>query len=108
MAVTPEGRVKNKVKKLLTEHKAYYFMPVQNGMGRAGLDFHGCHLGHAFFIETKTGAKQPTPRQCVTIEEIEAAGGRVFVVNDTPETMELLRAWLEFVTNSSHLFTNKH
>jgi hypothetical protein len=35
MAATPEGRVKAAVKKLLTKHGVYFYMPVQNGMGES-------------------------------------------------------------------------
>ena len=58
---TPEGKVKEKVKKLLKAHGAYYHMPVQNGMGAPSLDFIGCHRGLYYGIETKAGNKQPTP-----------------------------------------------
>jgi hypothetical protein len=38
--MTPEGRVKSDVRKLLNRYEVYYFMPVQMGYGAAGLDFH--------------------------------------------------------------------
>lgn len=92
--MTPEGKVKAKVKALLAKHGAYWLMPVQNGMGSPALDFHGCHQGRAFFIETKAGDKQPTPRQVVTIASVEKAGGKAFVVNEVSGFDEL-RCWLE-------------
>ena len=90
---TPEGRVKERVKKELAKAKAYYHMPVQNGMGCPSLDFIGCHLGRFFGIETKAGKKGPTPRQQITMAGMELAGGKAFLIND--ETgLDELRAWL--------------
>ena len=91
--MTPEGKVKEKVKKLLKAHGAYYHMPVQNGMGAPSLDFIGCHRGLYYGIETKAGNKQPTPRQETTIGQIRAAGGLAFVVNEV-SGLEELEAWL--------------
>lgn len=93
MAATPEGKVKDKVKKLLAAHGAYWHMPVQNGMGAPSLDFVGCHQGSFFAVETKAGNKQPTPRQEITIGQMRAASGAVFVVNETSGLSEL-ENWL--------------
>ena len=89
--MTPEGAVKREVKKVLKEYKAYYHMPVQNGMGAPTLDFVGCYNGRFFAIETKAPGKKPTPRQEVTVALIKAAGGEAFVIDgDTGG----LRQWL--------------
>lgn len=94
---TPEGKVKNKVKVVLKKYNAYWHCPVQNGMGSPSLDFICCIRGKYFGIETKAGNKKPTPRQESTIEAIQLAGGRAFVVNE--ETgMDLLEMWLDEVT----------
>ena len=95
---TPEGKVKAAVKKLLGEYSVYYFMPVQNGMGKPGLDFH-CHLhGVAFSIETKAPGKKPTPRQEVTIADMEASGAMVFVIDDcTSEALAPLKDYLDYL-----------
>lgn len=86
MAATPEGRVKAMVKRDLDKlAKLYRFMPVQNGMGKPGLDYYLCAGGWFIAIETKAPGKKPTPRQETTIAEIEAAHGLVFVV-DGPES----------------------
>lgn len=87
--MTPEGRVKAKVKKLLAEHGAYYHMPVQNGMGKPTLDFVCCHRGRFFAIETKAGNKSYSERQKKTAEEMRAAGATVFLVNEVTELDEL-------------------
>lgn len=82
MSQTPEGKVKEKVKKVLKQYAAYWHCPVQNGMGSPSLDFIGCLNGKYFGIETKAGNKQPTPRQAVTMQQIVDAGGVVFLIND--------------------------
>lgn len=79
---TPEGKVKNNVKKILKAHGAYQHWPVQTGYGAACLDCHGCHLGRYFAVETKAPGKKLTPRQELTKEEVEAAGGVVFIVGE--------------------------
>ena len=90
---TPEGKVKAKVKQVLKDHGAYWHCPVQNGMGAPSLDFIGCHQGRYFGIETKAGNKRPTPRQETTIDQIRAAGGLAFVVNEVSGMDELIE-WL--------------
>ena len=90
---TAEGRIKERVKKVLKAHGAYWHMPVQNGMGAPSLDFVGCHFSRYYAIETKAGNKQPAPRQKLTIESIQAAGGKVFVINEETGTGEL-EEWL--------------
>lgn len=79
--MTPEGRTKKVVKALLKEHGVYYFMPVQSGYGSPGLDFHCIHKGRGFCVETKFN-KPTTPRQHMTGLEVNAAGGKVFVVGE--------------------------
>ena len=96
MSQTPEGIVKKKVKKVLNEYKAYYFMPVQNGMGAPALDFHCICNGVGFCIETKAPGKKPTARQAATILKISAAGGKCFVI-DGDESLQELREWLVLV-----------
>lgn len=95
--MTGEGRVKEAVKKLLKQYGAYYHMPVQNGMGKPSLDFIGAHSGWFFGIETKAGKGVPTPRQELTIKEMQAAGGQCFVVNEVSGLPEL-ESWLKWVS----------
>jgi len=58
------------------------FMPVQMGMGIPALDYLLCIDGQFVAIETKVKGKTLTARQLKTAEEICAAGGRVFIVDD--------------------------
>lgn len=93
--MTPEGKVKNKVKGLLRCFPVYWHMPVQNGMGSPSLDFICCVKGLYFAIETKAPGGKPTPRQEDTINKIQQAGGRVFVIDGD---LTLLETWLKEVT----------
>jgi hypothetical protein len=85
MAMTPEGRLKAKVKAWLKARGIWYYMPVQNGMGVVGIpDFVCCWGGEFLAIETKAPGKRDdcTPNQLRRHEEIRAAGGTVVVVDD--------------------------
>lgn len=82
--MTPEGKVKAKVKKRLDAWGAWYFMPVAGVMGRIGIpDFIGCLGGKFFAIETKSGTAKPTRIQAATLAAIQNAGGIALVVNET-------------------------
>lgn len=90
--MTPEGRVKETVKRVLRAYGAYWHMPVQNGMGTPTLDFVCCFNGLYFAVETKAPGKKPTTRQEITIQEINKAKGKTFVIDgDCSE----LKEWLE-------------
>ena len=95
--MTPEGKVKEKVKKVLKEYNAYYHMPVQNGMGKPSLDFICCHKGRFLAIETKTEKGKLTLRQQVTIDEMQKAGAIALVIRGESdgETFAILRSFLE-------------
>jgi hypothetical protein len=82
--MTPEGRVKNMVKKGLDALGVHWrFMPVQTGFGGVALDFIICVNGWFISIETKKDAKSKlTPLQQSTAGDIRAAGGLVFTVYD--------------------------
>jgi hypothetical protein len=92
--MTPEGKVKEKIKAVLRKYNVYWHMPVQNGMGAPSLDFVCCTHGKYFVIEAKAGNKMPTPRQYSTIREIQLRHGHAFVVNEVTGT-ETLEAWLK-------------
>ena len=95
--MTPEGRIKERVKRLFKEFAdLYYHMPVQNGMGAPTLDFICCYRGRYFAVETKAGRGQLTDRQRVTAAAIETAGGVVFKVSNEAE-LRALELWLESV-----------
>jgi hypothetical protein len=91
---TPEGKIKDKVKKVLKSMPwVYYHMPVMNGMGKPTLDFIICANSRFFAVETKAPGQKPTPRQTMTMEEMTQAGGFVFVVSCDAE-LAILEAYL--------------
>jgi hypothetical protein len=91
--MTPEGRVKHLVKKMLAEFTGLHaHWPVQNGMGSPTLDCIVCCRGYYVAIETKAPGKHPTPRQELTIEHIKAAGGLVFVISNDREVDQCRQA----------------
>lgn len=94
--MTPEGKIKEQVKKLLKAHAVYYHMAVLNGMGAPSLDFVCCHNGRYFAIETKAPGQKPTPRQKVTMADMAAAGAFVFVVSG-PAELGVLEAYLQLI-----------
>lgn len=83
MAMTPERRVKNQVRKVLDKLGAYYVMPVTGGYGNSGApDFLVCLHGRFVGIECKAGANTPTPLQEKNLRRIEECGGVSLVVNE--------------------------
>lgn len=98
MGMTPEGRVKEKVKKLLKERGIYYYMPVSNGMGRVGApDILACWDGRFLAIETKAPGKRnnTTPNQKRELKGIADANGIALVVDDVQQVIEVLDAHLQ-------------
>lgn len=92
--MTPEGKVKAAVTRCIDRFKPIYrFMPVPYGYGPSSLDYILCANGRFVAIETKAPGKKPTKRQKMTIEQIERAGGKVFVIDNTDTTE--LQAFLE-------------
>lgn len=94
--MTPEGKVKKVIKSLLDLKKPemYYNMPVPSGYGRSMLDFVGCYYGWFFAIEAKAPGEEPTERQNGTIEDMQAAGAAVFVLDGSAPGLAALEAWL--------------
>lgn len=85
MATTPEGRVKQAVKKWLSDREIYYYMPVSYGMGRNGApDLICCYQGRFLGIECKAPGKRRdvTPNQIRELTAIKKAGGIVLIVDD--------------------------
>ena len=94
MTITPEGRVKRALINELEKAKAYYFMPVQTGMGKRTLDFLVCFKGYFFGIEAKAPGGKLTALQEKTIRDIGKAGGECIVI-DSEEAAHHLGHWLE-------------
>ena len=99
---TPEGRVKNKLRRLLGAYTGMYtYWPVPFGYGRTTLDVLGCYRGRFFSVETKAEGKKPTLKQTMEQQSIERAMGRAFTISgmDSPGFDEL-RVWLDELTGS--------
>ena len=83
MAQTPEGKVKDAVKKILKRLNIYYFMPATGGYGRSGVpDIVCCMNGKFVDIECKAGLNQPTALQEREMKNIKDAGGVAVVINE--------------------------
>lgn len=92
--MTPEGKIKDQVKRLLVRYGAYWHMPIQNGLGAPSLDFICCHRGRYFAIETKAPGGKPTQRQLLTMASIEKASGRAFVVDGSAQSLAAVEEFL--------------
>lgn len=83
--MTPEGRVKEAVRKYLKANNIWFFQPMQNGMGVVGIpDFICCWRGKFLAIETKAPGKlnNTTPNQKRVIQEINDHEGVALVVDN--------------------------
>jgi hypothetical protein len=92
--MTPEGKVKAKIKKLLKQYPLWDYWPVPSGFGRRTVDALGLYCGHFFAIEAKRPGKDPTALQARELEDIAAKGGTTFVIDDD-EGVQALAEWLE-------------
>lgn len=92
--MTPEGKVKARVKSILTSLGAWYAMPLGTAFGKRGVpDFLVCYKGKFFSIETKAGRGKTTALQEYEMARIRDAGGVTFIINeknmeDLPRLME--------------------
>jgi hypothetical protein len=109
--MTPEGRTKARIKRLLASRGVWFYMPVQGGFGATELDFicaarRGA-VWEVFFIEAKRAGESPTERQWTIIRRHHEAGRTVFVCDDehdavTPkhDSIETIRKWLDSLNES--------
>lgn len=94
MAATPESKVKDKLRKYLSQLGIYHFMPAANGFGRAGIpDVIGCYNGQFVAFECKAGKGKTTALQEREIHNIQSAKGWAFVITElnVDHVEELLR-----------------
>ena len=93
MAKTPEGEVKDLVKKVLKKYSAWSKMIVPSKFGSTvGMsDFLILYYGHFIVVETKprTGKKKPTPKQIEFMDEVDAALGTSLVVRNEKDIARL-------------------
>lgn len=98
--MTPEAKVKKKIKDILKSCGAYYVMPVAGVFGAAGVpDFLVCYVGTFIAIEAKAGKGKTTALQDKNIRQIKDAGGLAIVVNEA--NLDELEDLLERVLNTS-------
>ena len=94
--MTPEGKVKAKVKKVLNDIGAYYAMPVGTGFGNSGVpDFLVCLRGRFYAIECKANGGKTTALQDKHLADIRGAGGVSLIIHEA--NVENLRKELENV-----------
>lgn len=102
---TPEGRVKDQVKKFLnTLPNCWWFMPVSTGHGAHGIpDIIVCYKGVFLAIETKAPGKlkNTTPLQDMQITRIRQAHGYAIVVDD----VALVQALVKIIDNLNPMNT---
>ena len=91
--MTPEAKVKAKVKKILDGINAYHFSPMTGGYGRSGVpDIIVCYKGKFLAIECKAGDNQPTALQQLNLSQIKQNGGHSIVVNEA--NVGEVEAWI--------------
>lgn len=97
--MTPEGRVKQKIKAYLEKRGVWFagrppppvivgwmYMPLAGPMGVSGIpDFCGIFKGRAFYVEAKAPNGRCTDIQLLRHSEIEQAGGVVVVARSVEE-----------------------
>jgi len=82
--VTPEKKIKEKVKTILKKLNAYYCMPATGGYGASGVpDILACYKGKFIGIETKANGNKPTALQQKHLRDISITGGVSLVIDET-------------------------
>jgi hypothetical protein len=94
MAQTPEGKVKDKIKKILKAHDIYFAMPMGTGYGNAGVpDFLCCFDGKFLAIEAKANGGKTTALQQKNLSDVERSGGMAWVVDE--DNIHVLELWIK-------------
>jgi len=94
MVATPESKVKDKVRNILKEFGAYYFMPIGGMYSKIGVpDIICCYKGRFIAIECKAGKNKPTALQERELRVIHEAGGYSLLINE--ENIDDVRKLLE-------------
>ena len=81
--MTPEAKVKNKIRSILKKYNVYFFMPRGTALGRNGIPdiiccINGCFVG----IECKAGKNKSTALQLYEQQQIKNNKGIAIVVNE--------------------------
>ncbi len=82
--MTPEKKVKTKVKKILDKLNCYHCMPTTGGYGASGVpDIIACYKGKFVGIECKANGNKPTALQQKHLRDISISGGISLVIDET-------------------------
>jgi hypothetical protein len=88
--MTPEGKVKKKIKDLLKANRVWYFLPGNNGYGMNGIpDIIAIVEGKFVGIEVKAETGRLTELQKKRGDEIIQAGGLYVVVRGSNEIIKI-------------------
>lgn len=91
--MTPEAKVKAKIKDILKELGCYSFSPIGGAYSSRGVpDIIGCLHGIFFAIEAKAGKGKTTALQDRELQRIRDAGGVAMIVNE--ENLDSLKTVL--------------
>ena len=92
--MTPEKKVKTKVKSILDKVGAYHCMPATGGYGASGVpDIIACYKGNFIGIECKANGNKPTALQNKHLYNIKKAQGYSMVIDETD--IDALELFLE-------------
>lgn len=101
--MTPEAKVKAKIKAILKEEKIYYAMPIGTGFGNSGVpDFLCCVNGLFLGIEAKANGGKPTELQKKNLKDIELCGGYTAVINENASDLQYLVELIKQLKELSH------
>lgn len=101
MAMTPEAKVKKKIKEELNVMGAYFLQPIGTGFGANGApDIVACYKGFFIGIEAKAGKGKTTALQEFNLKRIKGMGGLALVINEenVNQLQELIESWVNTVT----------
>lgn len=102
-----EADVKKKLKEALKKvPRFWYFMPMQNGMGVAGIpDFIGCYRGQFVAIETKRPGRRGEANGGLSALQVRIrdliveAGGKYLTIDDQ-ETIDDFMFWVDCIEDA--------
>lgn len=82
--MTPEKKVKTKVKRILDKLGAYHCSPATGGYGASGVpDIIACWQGKFIGIECKANGNTPTALQQKHLRDISIAKGKALLIDET-------------------------
>jgi hypothetical protein len=89
MSKTPEGEVKEALKKRLELFGEYVvtFNPVQMGYGKRVVDTILCYKGMFIVIEVKAPGKELRRAQLYFLQQVVKAGGKAFIIDNVLDAL---------------------